>query len=384
MRIILATPVYPPEIGGPATYTRELAERLKGEHQVGIVAYADEPEQISGVEVFSISKKTFILSRLVQYFNLLMRVGKEADIIYVQNAVASGLPAAIAGMLLRKPVVLKFVGDEAWERATQSGSTHENLDAFLSHPTPGIKAAVIRSIQKFTLTHVAKVVPPSAFLKDILIKYYGVKPERMEVNYNAFELNALLDAVPTRKPHQLLSVGRLVAWKGVEGIIRATAILVQEFPDVHLVVAGDGPEMKHLRKFVKEFNLEKLVTFTGRLQQAEVQLLQGESEVQVLNSTYEGLPHIALESFAAHTPLVATDIGGTNEAVYNEESGLLVPVGVFGADPEVLALAIKRIFNGPELRERITQGGAKLLREKFSWDSHSAKLLAVFEGVQHN
>lgn len=100
----------------------------------------------------------------------------------------------------------------------------------------------------------------------------------------------------------------------------------------------------------------------------------------VLNSTYEGLPHIALESFATHTPLVATDIPGTREAVIHERSGLLVPQG----DDATLAVAIGRIFNEPELREKVVSGATELLREKFSWDQHIQNLLAVFSSLKEN
>jgi glycosyltransferase involved in cell wall biosynthesis len=99
--------------------------------------------------------------------------------------------------------------------------------------------------------------------------------------------------------------------------------------------------------------------------------------VYVLNSTYEGLPHTALTSFAAEIPMVATDIPGTNEAVYHEKTGLLVKPG----DDAALAEAIARIFDNPELGARLVDNGTKLLVEKFSWNSHIKNLLGIFEKV---
>ncbi|MFZ3044224.1 MAG: hypothetical protein WA058_03935, partial [Minisyncoccia bacterium] len=67
MKIILATPVYPPEIGGPATYTKELATRLRGEHEIVIVAYASTSEILSGTTLYVASKRRPLPLRLLKY-----------------------------------------------------------------------------------------------------------------------------------------------------------------------------------------------------------------------------------------------------------------------------------------------------------------------------
>jgi glycosyltransferase involved in cell wall biosynthesis len=380
MRIILATPIYPPEIGGPATYAKELSRRLAKAEHITIVAFGTEAEAVEGVKIVMVRKDQSLLSRLVEYFFVLLREARVADTIYVQNAVASGLPAVLVGMLLRKPVVLKFVGDEAWERASQKGKTQKNLEAFLAAPEGGFSISVFLSIQKFVLNHVSAVVPPSEFLGNILNAHYGVPASKITVNYNAFEGTVATEDTVARKPHQILSVSRLVTWKRVDGIINALKILKHNFPDVTLVVAGEGPEEAKLKKLAQELGVEASVTFLGRVLRADTDRLEKESGVMVLNSTYEGLPHIALESFATHTPLVATDIPGTREAVIHERSGLLVPQG----DDATLAVAIGRIFNEPELREKVVSGATELLREKFSWDQHIQNLLAVFSSLKEN
>src|SRR3569623_1007794 len=217
MKIVLATPIYPPEIGGPATYTKELAMRFAKSEQVTIVAYADEAQVVEGAKLVLVAKSQGLLTRLVQFFFALVREAARADVIYVQNAVAAGLTAALAGRLLRRPVVLKFVGDEAWERATQAGKTQKNLADFLAQPQGGLKTSVFISIQRFVLTHVSAVVQPSELLGEILSGYYGVEPTKITVNYTAFEGAPTTQTAP-RKPRQKLSVPRLVSWKRIDGI----------------------------------------------------------------------------------------------------------------------------------------------------------------------
>jgi glycosyltransferase involved in cell wall biosynthesis len=377
MKIIVATPIYPPEIGGPATYTKELCERIYTDHVITIVAYTDSREVFPGTTLISVSKQDPLPIRLIKYSVALWKASKGADVIYVQNAMAAGLPTALVSMFRKIPFVLKFVGDEAWERTTQNHATEKRLEEFLINPDGGLKIKMMMAVQGFVLRRAAVVTTPSVYLGEEIRKAYGVKPQNAVVNYNAAEESEILPFETTRKKHQVATTARLVAWKGIGGIIKATKILKNKYQDIHLVVAGEGPEMENLKKLISELHLENEVTLLGRISRAETWQLRKNSEVYVLNSTYEGLPHTVLTSFAAGIPTVATNISGTNEAVYNEKTGLLVEPG---NDTE-LASAIERLFNDPQLAEELVQNGIKLLKEKFSWEAHIKKLNEIFQSV---
>ena len=378
MKIVLATPLYPPEIGGPATYVKELAERLRDKHEIVIVAYASTSEKIEGTTLITVSKRRRLPVRLLKYTYVLWKAARDADVIYVQNAVAAGLPAVIVGRLRRVPVVIKFVGDEAWERATQLRYTAKQLEEFLAAPEGGVRIRLIIRLQGFVLRRAQAVTTPSAYLADAIIRAYRVKKEKVFVNYNAAEKTDILPFDANSIPHQVVTTARLVEWKGVAGIIRATAILAKQFPDVRLLVAGDGPEEKDLKILAVELGIAERVVFLGRVSRAETWHIRKTSRVYVLNSTYEGLPHTVLTSFAAEIPVVATNVSGTNEAVYQEETGLLVSPG----DDAGLANAIARLFTYPALCERVIAGGQKILKEKFSWGSHLKVLLGLLESVR--
>ena len=378
MKIILATPVYPPEIGGPATYTKELANRLKDAHDIIIVAYASTSELIPGTTLFVASKRRPLPLRLLKFTYDLFRASRGADVIYVQNAMAAGLPAAIVSRLRGIPLVLKFVGDEAWERASQERRTKKRLEEFLAAPEGGWRTTLRMLIQGFVLRHADIVTTPSAYLRDAIVRTYGIQNERAVVNYNAAEKEAEAPFSATVVPHQIVATARLVEWKGLDGLIRAVALLKKKYPDTRAMIAGDGPEEEKLKTLAKELGVADRITFTGRVSRAETWHLRKSSEVYVLNSTYEGLPHTALTSFAAGIPMVATDIPGTNEAVYDGVSGLLVPAG----DDRALADAIARLFDDPALRARLVAGAEKILNEKFSWDAHLKVLLGFFESVR--
>jgi len=366
MKIVVATPIYPPEIGGPATYVQELLERMKVQHDITVIAYSNLGEEIEGTKLIKIKKRRALPIRLFKFTLELFKASKGADIIYAQNAVAAGLPAVIAGGLRGIPVIIRFVGDEAWERATQLRMTQKQLEDFLQHPEGNLKIRLIMMLQGFVLRRTRHVITPSEYLSKAIINKYRVRRETAVVNYNAAEKPEIPPFETKATPHQIVATARLVEWKGLAGIIRATAILKNEFPDVHFLIAGDGPEENNLKTLTKEYGVTEQVAFLGRVSRAETWHIRKNSEVYVLNSNYEGLPHVVLTSFAAEIPVVATNIPGTNEAVYHEKTGLLVEPG----DDTELAFAIARLFKDSELRLQLIVGAKKLLAEKFSWETH--------------
>ncbi len=377
MKILIATPIYPPEIGGPATYTKELCERLHTAHDITVVAYTGERFPFPGTQLIAISKSRPLPIRLIRYTLAVWKASRDMDVLYVQNAVAAGLPVALVSSLRRKPFILKFVGDEAWERATQMKKTKKLLEEFLERPEGGLRTTLMMMIQGFVLRRAKIVTTPSEYLGKAIQRAYRIDPKRVITNYNAMEETVTLPFETKRVPHQIATTARLTVSKGVDGIIRATALIKKTIPDIHFVVAGEGPEMDNLVALAKELSVESAVTFLGKISRAETWQLRKNSEVYVLNSTYEGLPHTVLTSFAAEIPTVATDIPGTNEAIYNEKTGLLVEPG----NTEELAAAIIRLFEDKELCKRLVENGSKLLKEKFSWEAHLKTLNGFFQSV---
>lgn len=378
MKILLATPLYPPEIGGPATYIAEITERMHETHEITIVAYASTALPTPHARLLTVSKKRPLPIRLLKFTWVLWNASAGMDIIYAQNAVAAGLPSVIVGMLRRIPVVIKFVGDESWEKATQQKLTTKQLEEFLASPDAvPFYIVLIRHIQGWTLCHADMVTTPSRYLRDAIVRAYHINPDRALVNYNATENAEILPFVGEKRKHQLVATARLVEWKGIDGIIRAVGLLKERYPDIRLLIAGDGPDELKLKKLVQELLLDTHVEFLGRVSRAETWHIRKTSQVYVLNSTYEGLPHTVLTSFSAGIPTIATNIPGTNEAVIHEETGLLVPVG----DDHALAEMIAKLFDDEALGARLVENAERIIIEKFSWQAHLDLLSQIFESL---
>ncbi len=129
MKVLLATPLYPPEIGGAAPYVKELAQRLRGRHEVTIVAYAHLPEKVPGVRIVAIDKRPPLPARLFRYTAALLRAAGDADILYAQNGASVELPAGIAALARRAPLIM-HIGDEAAHRRAAGNPLLRRIERF--------------------------------------------------------------------------------------------------------------------------------------------------------------------------------------------------------------------------------------------------------------
>lgn len=110
MKILLATPLYPPDIAPPAPYIKELARKLSNNHEVVVLAYGRLPEKVPGVKIVTVDKRRPLFLRLIAYIFALLRAARSADLLYAENGPSVELPAALLTFILRTPLVL-HIGD---------------------------------------------------------------------------------------------------------------------------------------------------------------------------------------------------------------------------------------------------------------------------------
>lgn len=325
MRILITTDIFPPETGGPATYVPFIAEALVGRgHSVQVFTYSHEQlESEDGRYPFRV-RRIFLgrgrLRRLARAGVALHQGLNWADLLYANGLL---IEAVLVNTVYRRPVVAKVVGDMAWERARDKGWITDEFEEF-QRKRYGRQIELRRGLRNWALRQARAVIVPSAYLKRI-VAGWGIEAERVHVVYNAFEPaggGAPAVEIPLNTHHRLISVGRLVAWKGVDGLIKTIVPL----PDVGLVVVGDGPERKNLEALAWQLGVRERVYFAGQVPREAVPAYLQACDLFVLNSRYEGLPHVVLEALAAGRPVVATAAGGTPEILRDREYGRLVSV----------------------------------------------------------
>lgn len=149
MKILLVTPLYPPDIADPAPYVKELASRLEKDHEVTILAYNHIPEPIDGVEIITVEKNRMLPLRLFSMFFQLYKAAKQHDVIYLQNGPSTELPAVLATLFTKTPFVLRL-GDEAALRFAQ-------------------KRRSLQLVQRLAIKHMhANIVHDTEVLKDVI------------------------------------------------------------------------------------------------------------------------------------------------------------------------------------------------------------------------
>jgi len=119
MRLVIATPLYPPDIAQPAPYVKELAQRLASKHEVTVIAYAYLPEQVDGVRIIVVNKRRPVLLRLLSFTWALVRAARDADVVIVENGASTELAAGIAARITGTPFILHLGDAAAHERAQQ-------------------------------------------------------------------------------------------------------------------------------------------------------------------------------------------------------------------------------------------------------------------------
>jgi glycosyltransferase involved in cell wall biosynthesis len=146
-------------------------------------------------------------------------------------------------------------------------------------------------------------------------------------------------------------VARLVPVKDHATLVRAFGEVHERRPDTHLVLIGDGECRSMLEAQVQAAGLAGAVTFTGELRDGGNRHRM--FDVSTLSSLSEGFPNTLVEAMAAGVPVVATAVGGSMDAVIQDETGFLVPP----SSPHELAQALLRLVESPPLRRMLGDGG---------------------------
>lgn len=363
MKVVIATPLYPPEIGGPATYAKLLEDGLPGKGiEVEVVKFGD---------VRHLPK----LVRHIAYYRRVLRAAHAADMVLALDPVSTGLPALWAARKARKPFVVKIVGDYAWEQGRQRFGVTQTLDEFVKTRDVPFSVCIFRRIQTYVAQNAVKIFVPSEYLKNI-VATWGIPREKIEVIYNAVSVESIgvvPEAVAKLPRPLVVTAGRLVPWKNIDGVIDAVA----NMSGVSLAIVGDGPERATLARRASE-KLSDRAVFTGELSHEDTLAVLKSADVFVLNSSYEGLSHLLIEAQALGVPTVATRVGGNPEVITDEKDGLLVPSG----DTAALTSAVVRILSDGALASSLSKGTLESAK-RFSTDTMLSRAADVFKKLGH-
>ena len=366
MRILITTGIFPPDIGGPASYAGLLGLELsKRDISVTVLTYSSvlkyESDNAQPFKVARVWRGIPKILRHLVYFMKALSLAKKSDVIFSLNAVSAGLPALWAAKFRKKKFFVKIVGDYAWETAVNKGKTFLLIDDFQKSKRRG-RIATLHKTQVKVCKGADGVLVPSNYLAE-MVKNWGIPEEKIKVIYNGVDFKSLeISKEEARKKigvagNIIVSIGRLVPWKGFRMLIKIMPRLFEINQFFRLVIVGDGPEKKVLESIVKNMHLENKVFLVGKKTKEELALFSAAADIFVLNTAYEGFSHQILEAMAAGMPVITTAVGGNKEVIRQGENGFMIKYN----DEFNLVEAIKTVWQTEELRERFIEEGKKTI-----------------------
>jgi len=357
VRVVVVSGIWPPDVGGPASHAPALADALvEAGHTVEVVTTADLAPDTQPYPVHWVARDRPAPLRHLAVAREVRRAAQGADRVYATTMVRR---AALGAALGRRPLVVKLVADEAYERERRAGRFAGTLEEFQAERR-GLRLRFLRATRTAALRRARCIVVPSAYLRQIAIGW-GLDPSRVDVVPNPAPQ---LPEHPTRDEARatlgidgfaLGVAGRLTAQKALGDTLEALA----RVPDVALLVLGDGPERAELERRAGELGLADRVRFLGAGTRDDVIALFRAVDAALLTSAWENLPHTLLEALATGTPVIATAVGGIPEVVRDEENGLLVPP----RDIAAIASAIDRLVHDDALRASLAAAAAPSVEE---------------------
>ena len=317
MKILITVGIYPPDIGGPASFVPKIAKLLK-ENECEVTVICLSNEKILDHEPYKIIRilrnQNLVIRWIKTVFNMIA-YGRDADLIFV-----NGLPmeAYIANLFLRKKLIRKIVGDWAWERGRNKGITNDSFDEFQKNKH-NLHLEIAKFSRGWTATKSDLVITPSMHLKEV-VKNWGVLENNLKVIYNGTKIQPIIEKQENEVLH-FLTVGRLAPWKNIDKIIHAMALLNNKGFNFIFNIVGSGPLDEKLKKLVTDLKLEKKIFFLGQKNTDELNKIYLKSDIYIQASGYEGLPHVILEAINFNLSIISTPIGGTNEILLNGKNG---------------------------------------------------------------
>lgn len=369
MRIAIVASDYAPTVGGVQTAVRNIghhAARLG--HTVTILTYRSpgssvhEVEDEVAIQRFPWGRRPLPTLPFRSLWTLAAMAGTlrdfKPDLVYVHFLSINALYVLLLHYVMKFKLVASARGNDI-QGIPQRSRLQRWMLTRLFHRANAVL---------FCSSYVQRDAAP--YLRDVLPSTF------VSVVGDGFDPDEFTDrkTFPYPAPY-VLGMGRLVKKKGFDLLIHAFAALASEFPQVELLIAGDGEERALLECEIRDLRLENRVRLLGFADRSRTIALFWGCEFFVLSSRLEPLGIVVIEAMAAHKPVLATTSGGVVDLVQDGINGLLVEPSVDG-----LTRGLRQMLSRPDETKAM---GARAYEsiQKHTWDAVTQEFLQVFEKI---
>ncbi len=310
MRIALATGIFPPDIGGPALYSRKLAEEFSAAgNKVLILTYGKKFSHTDKYRIFGVSRSWPYGLRQFMYFAGLILNRGDYDVILAFDSLGAGLPAVLAGKLLNKKVAIRMGGDFLWEKFIESGSGSVTMEEFYKKNLQKNYPVLFRLI-RYALRNSSRVIFTTDFQRDIFIPHYGLEDDRVVVISNAFVKEPGIISGQDGDRKTILWAGRFIKLKNLPFLIDVFRRLSAGKRNLTLRLIGDGPEKEAVRRLAESEDLKGRVLISDSMEEGVLSEEINRAYFCVLPSLSEVSPNFALKCLGLNKPVVITQETG--------------------------------------------------------------------------
>ena len=359
MRVLVTVGIFPPDIGGPATFVPKIAKYFQDElnYEIEILTLSDNKNSNinDDFSVKRIDRNLPIIYRWLKTIFTIYKLGKNKDLIFVNGL---GTETTIANIFLKKKIIRKIVGDPVWERAYSKAKISESFDEF-QVKNYGFSISLQKKVRSFSIKKSDIVVTPSKHLKNFILNL-GFK-NKIEIINNGVFIPEENTNIFTNDQINITIVSRLVSHKNIEKIIKAISDL--NSPLINLNIIGDGPELNQLQKISLESNNKDNIIFHGKLNRDDINHIFLKSDIYIQASNYEGLPHSLLEAMSYGIPVLCTPVGECKEILGNEDRGYILDLPV---SKNNIKSKISQIIGEKDIANKKGERGKDFINEKYN------------------
>ncbi|MFZ5454191.1 MAG: TIGR04063 family PEP-CTERM/XrtA system glycosyltransferase [Pseudomonadota bacterium] len=299
------------------------------------------------------------------------------DVLHAHSPVLNAFPALNVGRRLGIPVVYEIRA--FWEdAAVDHGTTTEGSLRYRA-----TRAMETRAVQQVdAVTTICEGLRRDLVARGVPESKITVIPNAVDIDNFAFGVpgdDALRAELGLTGKRVLGFIGSFYAYEGLDLLLRALPAILQQAPDVALLLTGGGPQEENLKKMTQELGLQDHVKFTGRVPHAQVQRYYSLVDVLVyprhsMRLTDLVTPLKPLEAMAQGLLLVASDVGGHKELIRDGETGMLFRAG----DADDLARSVLRLLSMQDRWPQLREAGRRYVETERNWTNSVARYRDVY------
>ena len=371
MNILITVGIFPPDIGGPASFVPKISNFLiENGHNVKIICLSEVGNNHieDNLDVIRIRRSNSLPIRWLKTIYQIVKNGRNSDLIFVNGL---GVESAIAALMLKKKLIRKIVGDPVWERAYNQKKTIESFDEFQNNKHSFL-IEVQKLLRNWSINSAEIVITPSDHLKNF-VSELGFNNEILKIN-NGVDITDIKRTNVHKADINLLIISRLVIQKNINIVIEAMELLDNK--NVKLSIIGEGGEFSKLEGVIHELNLQNRVQLLGKIDNNKISQFLLTADIFIQASDYEGLPHSVLEAINYEIPILSTEVGGCKDLLNDGERGFIIPIP---PDKKIIAENIIYIINNKDEATKRADAAKVFISKEYSFLVQANQYMKIFQ-----